>query len=88
MKIKAFAAVCQLAAFPPDRQQGIVCCVAFARSSLRRVIPPYGSFVAPQRPASNMLLVIRSFAKTPGGLWSKNRLVDQNFSALSSQKSI
>jgi hypothetical protein len=66
LETKAFAAVCQLAAFSPDRQQGIICCVAFGRSSLRRIIPPFGSFVAPQRLASNILLVIRSFAKSSG----------------------
>jgi hypothetical protein len=77
LEIKAFAAVCQLAAFPPDRHQDIIPAVggiAFARSSLRRIIPPYGPFVAPQRPrrerdlrlASNILLVIRSFAKSSG----------------------
>jgi hypothetical protein len=38
--------------------QGIICRVAFDRSSLRR-IAPYASLVAPQRLASNTLLVIR-----------------------------
>ena len=39
--------------------QGIICGVAFDRSSLRR-IAPYASVVAPQRLASNTLLVIRN----------------------------
>jgi len=39
--------------------QGIICGVAFDRSSLRR-IAPYASVVAPRRLASNTLLVIRN----------------------------
>ena len=39
--------------------QGIICCVAFARSSLRR-IAPYASVVAPRRLASDALLMIRA----------------------------
>jgi hypothetical protein len=39
-------------------QQGIICGVAFDRSSLRR-ISTYASVVAPRRLASNTLLVIR-----------------------------
>jgi hypothetical protein len=39
--------------------QGIICGVAFDRSSLRR-IAPYGSVVTPWRFASNTLLVIRN----------------------------
>jgi len=39
--------------------QGIICGVAFDRSSLRR-IAPYASVVAPRRLASNALLVIRN----------------------------
>jgi hypothetical protein len=46
---------------PPDQQQGIICCVAFDRSSLRR-IAPYASLVTPRRLASNALLLIRSIA--------------------------
>jgi hypothetical protein len=42
--------------------QGIICGVAFDRSSLRR-ITPYASVVAPRRLASNTLLVIRNFPK-------------------------
>jgi hypothetical protein len=42
----------------PDHQQGIICGVDFAHSSLRR-INPYASVVAPHRLASNALLVIR-----------------------------
>jgi hypothetical protein len=38
--------------------QGIICCVAFDRFSLRR-ITPYASVVAPRRLTSNTLLVIR-----------------------------
>jgi hypothetical protein len=41
------------------RHQGIICCVAFARSSLRR-IASYVSVVAPWRLASDALLVIRN----------------------------
>jgi len=40
----------------PDHHQGIICGVAFDRSSLRR-IAPYASVVAPRRLASNALLV-------------------------------
>jgi hypothetical protein len=43
---------------PLIHHQGIICGVAFDRSSLRR-IAPYGSIVAPRRLASNTLLVIR-----------------------------
>jgi hypothetical protein len=39
--------------------QGIICGVAFDRSSLRR-IAPYASVVAPRRLTSNTLLVIRN----------------------------
>jgi hypothetical protein len=39
--------------------QGITCCVAFDRSSLRR-IAPYASVVAPWRLASDTLLMIRT----------------------------
>jgi len=39
--------------------QGIICGVAFDRSSLRR-IAPYASVVAPRRLASNTFLVIRN----------------------------
>jgi hypothetical protein len=39
--------------------QGIICGVAFDRSSLRR-IAPYASVVPPRRLASNTLLVIRN----------------------------
>jgi hypothetical protein len=41
--------------------QGIICGVAFGRSSLRR-IAPYASVVAPRRLASNTFLVIRAVA--------------------------
>jgi len=41
--------------------QGIICGVAFDRSSLRR-IAPYTSVVAPRRLASNTFLVIRNIA--------------------------
>ena len=41
-----------------DHQKGIICGVAFDRSSLRR-ITPYASVVAPRRLASNTFLVIR-----------------------------
>jgi hypothetical protein len=41
------------------RHQGIICGVAFDRSSLRR-IALYASLVAPRRLASNTLLVIRT----------------------------
>jgi len=44
---------------PLIHQQGIICGVAFDRSSLRR-IAPYASVVAPRRLASNILLVIRN----------------------------
>jgi hypothetical protein len=43
------------------RHQGIICGVAFDRSSLRR-ISPYASVVTPRRLASNALLVIRRMA--------------------------
>jgi hypothetical protein len=43
----------------PEHQQGIICGVAFDRSSLRR-ITPYASVVAPWRLASNTLLVLRN----------------------------
>jgi hypothetical protein len=39
--------------------QGIICGVAFDRSSLRR-INPYASVVAPRRLTSNTLLLIRN----------------------------
>jgi hypothetical protein len=42
--------------------QGIICGVAFDRSSLRR-IAPYASVVAPRRLASNTLLVISNLPK-------------------------
>jgi hypothetical protein len=44
------------------RHQGIICGVAFDRSSLRR-IAPYASVVAPPRLASNTLMVIRDVAE-------------------------
>jgi len=44
---------------PLIHHQGIICGVAFDRSSLRR-IAPYASVVAPRRLASNTLLVIRN----------------------------
>jgi hypothetical protein len=46
---------------PLIHQQGIICVVAFDRSSLRR-IAPYASVVTPLRLASNALLVIRNIA--------------------------
>jgi len=46
-------------AVPLIHHQGIICGVAFDRSSLRR-IAPYASVVAPRRLASNTLLVIRN----------------------------
>ena len=46
----------------PDHPQGIICGVAFARSSLRR-IASYASVVAPRRLASDALLVIRNCSK-------------------------
>jgi hypothetical protein len=46
----------------PEHQQGIICGVAFDRSSLRR-ITPYASVVAPWRLASNTLLVLRNLPK-------------------------
>jgi len=48
-----------LVMFPLIHHQGIICGVAFDRSSLRR-IAPYASVVAPRRLASNTLLVIRN----------------------------
>jgi hypothetical protein len=45
-------------------QQDIICCVAFARSSLRR-IGSYVSVVAPRRLASNAFLVIRLSPNPP-----------------------
>jgi hypothetical protein len=42
-----------------DHQQGIICGVAFARSSLQRIYT-YASVVAPGRLASNTFLVIRN----------------------------
>ena len=45
--------------------QGIICGVAFARSSLRR-IASYASVVAPRRLASDALLVIRNRSKPTG----------------------
>jgi len=47
---------------PLMRHQGIICCVAFDRSSLRR-IAPYASVVAPRRLTSNTLLAIRNGTK-------------------------
>jgi hypothetical protein len=44
---------------PLINHQGIICCVAFDRSSLRR-ITAYASVVAPRRLTSNTLLVIRN----------------------------
>jgi hypothetical protein len=52
--------VCQLYSVRPGQQQGIICCVAFARSSLRRIVL-YTSVVAPRRLASHALLVTRVF---------------------------
>jgi hypothetical protein len=54
----------QLRRSNPDHQQGIICGVAFARSSLRRIMT-YASVVAPRRLAFNTLLMIRIFAKSP-----------------------
>jgi len=45
--------------------QDIICCVAFVRSSLRR-IAPYASVVSPWRLASDALLVIRDVPKPTG----------------------
>jgi hypothetical protein len=45
--------------FHPDHYQSIICGVAFARSSLRR-IASYASVVAPRRLASDALPVIRN----------------------------
>jgi len=50
---------------------GIICGVAFARSSLRR-IGPYASVVTPRRLASDALLVIRSPSKPPSELCCGN----------------
>jgi len=50
----------------PDHQQDIICGVAFALSSLRRIVA-YASVVAPRRLASNALLVIRIVSK-PGAV--------------------
>jgi len=47
---------------PLINHQGIICGVAFDRSSLRR-IAPYASVVSPRRLASNTLLVIRILHK-------------------------
>jgi hypothetical protein len=44
---------------PLIHHQGIICGVAFDRSSLRR-IAPYASVVTPRRLASNTLLMIRN----------------------------
>src|SRR4030042_1282350 len=44
----------------PDHQQGIICGVAFARSSLRRIVI-YASLVAPRRLASAALLMTRGY---------------------------
>jgi hypothetical protein len=51
--------------------QGIICGVAFVRSSLRR-IGQYASVVAPRRLASNALLVIRNPSKCESrfGCWN------------------
>jgi hypothetical protein len=46
-------------AIPLIHHQGIICGVAFDRSSLRR-INPYASVVPPRRLTSNTLLVIRN----------------------------
>jgi len=45
-----------------DHHKGIICGVAFDRSSLRR-ITPYASVVAPRRLASNTFLAIRQHRK-------------------------
>jgi len=50
---------CQLREGTLIHHQGIICGVAFDRSSLRR-IAPYASVVAPRRLASNTFLVIRN----------------------------
>ena len=42
----------------PGHQEGIICSVAFGRSSLRR-IALYASLVAPRRLASNAFLVTK-----------------------------
>jgi hypothetical protein len=42
--------------------QGVICGVAFVRSSLRRMVQ-YASLVAPRRLASGAFLVIRNIAK-------------------------
>jgi hypothetical protein len=55
--------------------QGIICGVAFARSSLRR-IARYASVVAPRCLASDALLVIRNFSKPSSRLHSGNLTVD------------
>jgi hypothetical protein len=47
---------------PLIHHQGIICGVAFDRSSLRR-IAPYASVVAPRRLTSNTLLVIKNIPK-------------------------
>jgi hypothetical protein len=46
----------------PDHHQGIICCVAFDRSSLRR-IASYASLVAPPLLASDAFLVIGNIPK-------------------------
>jgi hypothetical protein len=62
----------------PDHRQGIICGVAFARSSLRR-IAPYASVVAPRRLASDALLVTRNCSKRASGLGSGNEAVDLGY---------
>jgi hypothetical protein len=52
--------------------QGIICGVAFDRSSLRR-IGSYASLVAPRRLASNTLLVIRISASLGDFLFRAQR---------------
>jgi hypothetical protein len=44
---------------PPELQQGIICCVAFDRSSLRSIVAT-ASVAAPRRLVSNTLLKIRN----------------------------
>jgi len=53
--------LCNDCSFALIHHQGIICGVAFDRSSLRG-IGAYASVVAPRRLASNTLLVIRSTA--------------------------
>jgi hypothetical protein len=63
--------------WPPDHHQGIICGVAFARSSLRR-IDPYASVVAPRRLASDALLLISNCSKPTSDEDSGNLAVDSS----------